>query len=56
MNNTNSYRDKKLSYRQGTARCVVPVEILPIAMQQCYSAETTYTTSPEKIEVTKLEG
>jgi len=27
--------DKKLSYRRGTARCVVSVEILPIAMQQC---------------------
>jgi len=28
-------RDKKLSYRRGTARCVVSVEILPIATQQC---------------------
>ena len=27
--------DKKLSYRRGTARCVVSVEILPIATQQC---------------------
>ena len=27
--------NKKLSYRQGTARCVVSIEILPIAMQQC---------------------
>jgi len=26
---------KKLSYRRGTARCVVSVEILPIATQQC---------------------
>jgi len=26
---------KKLRYRQGTARCVVSVEILPIATQQC---------------------
>jgi len=26
---------KKLSYRQGTARCVASVEILPIAKQQC---------------------
>jgi len=42
--------DKKLSYRRGTARCVVSVEILPIAMQQCS------TTSPEQIEVMKLEG
>jgi len=37
--------NKKLSYRRGTARCVVSVEILPIA-----------TTSPEQIEVMKLEG
>jgi len=27
--------NKKLSYRRGTARCVVSVEILPIAKQQC---------------------
>ena len=47
--------DKKLSYRRrGTARCVVSVEILPIATQQC--SETTCTTSPEQIEVMKLEG
>ena len=26
---------KKLSYRRGTARCVVSVEILPITTQQC---------------------
>ena len=26
---------KKLSYRRGTARCVVSVEILPIVKQQC---------------------
>ena len=26
---------KKLSYRRGTARCVVSVEILPFATQQC---------------------
>ena len=26
---------KKLSYRHGTARCVVSVEILPIVTQQC---------------------
>jgi len=31
----NSLRNKKLSYRRGTARCVVSVEILPIATQQC---------------------
>jgi len=28
-------RYKKLSYRRGTARCVVSIEILPIATQQC---------------------
>jgi len=27
--------NKKLSYRPGTAQCVVSVEILPTAMQQC---------------------
>jgi len=27
--------NKKLSYRRGTARCVVSVEILPIATQKC---------------------
>jgi len=27
--------DKKLSYRRGTARCIVSTEILPIATQQC---------------------
>jgi len=27
--------NKKLSYRRGTARCVVSIEILPIAIQQC---------------------
>jgi len=42
--------DKKLSYRRGTARCVVSVEMLPIATQQCS------TTSPEQIEVMQLEG
>ena len=26
---------KKLSYRRGTARCVVSVEILPIVTRQC---------------------
>ena len=45
-----SERCKKLSYRRGTTRCVVSVEILPIATQQCS------TTSPEQIEVMKLEG
>ena len=46
-------QNKKLSYRRGTARCVVSAEILPIATQQC---RTTCTTSPEEIEVMKLEG
>jgi len=27
--------NKKLSYHQGTTRCVVSVEMLPIATQQC---------------------
>jgi len=43
---------KKLSYRRGTARCVVSIEILPIATQQC---RTTYTTSPDQIDGMKLE-
>jgi len=30
-----SAKNKKLSYRRGTARCVVSIEILPIATQQC---------------------
>jgi len=42
--------DRKLSYRRGTARCFVSVEILPIATQHCS------TTSPEQIEVITLEG
>jgi len=29
-----TYTNKKLSYRWGTARCVVSVEILPVATQQ----------------------
>ena len=27
--------NKKLSYRRGNARCVVSIEILPTATQQC---------------------
>jgi len=27
--------NKKLSYRRGNAQCVVSIEILPIATQQC---------------------
>jgi len=44
---------KKLSYRRGTARCVVSVKICQLPRN---SAETTCTTSPEQIEVIKLEG
>jgi len=43
--------NKKLSYRRGTARCVVSVEICQLPRN---SAETTCTTSPEQIEVMKL--
>jgi len=35
MLHVNSKPNKKLSYRRVTARCVVSVEILPVAMQQC---------------------
>jgi len=42
-----------LCYRQGTTRCVVSVEILPVATQQCRNY--LYETSPEQIEVMKLE-
>ena len=44
--------NKKLSYRRGTARCVVSVEICQLPRN---SAETTCTTSPEQIEVMKLK-
>ena len=37
---------KKLSYRRGTARCVVSVEICQLTRN---SAETTCTTSPEQV-------
>jgi len=47
------FENKKLSYRRWTARCVVSVEILPIATQQC---RNSCITSPEQIEVMKLEG
>jgi len=30
-----NWKNKKLSYRRVTARCVVSIEILPIAKQQC---------------------
>ena len=45
-------KNKKLSYRRGTARCVVLVEICQF---QRNSAETTYTTSPDQIDGMKLE-
>ena len=45
--------NKKLSHRRGTARCIVSVEILPTATPQ---SRTTCRTSPEQIEVMKLEG
>jgi len=41
--------NKKLSYHRGTVRCVMSVEILRINTQQ------SSTTSPEQIEVMKLE-
>ena len=47
-------QDKKLSYRRGTARCVVSIEILPTATQQCRNYGT-YTTSPDQIDGMKLE-
>jgi len=47
-------QDKKLSYRRGTARCVVSIEILPTATQQCRNY-STYTTSPDQIDGMKLE-
>jgi len=50
--NKKTIRYKKLSYHRGTARCIVSVEILPITHA---SAQTTSTTSPEQIEVMKLE-
>ena len=40
---------KKLSYRRGTARCVVSCQL------PRNSAETTYTTSPDQIDGMKLE-
>ena len=33
--NLRAGKNKKLSYRRGTARCVMSIEILPIATQQC---------------------
>ena len=44
--------NKKLSYRRGTARCVLSVEICQF---QRNSAETTYSTSPGQIDGMKLE-
>jgi len=48
------YYNKKLSYRRETARCVVSVEILLIATQQC--RKYACNTSSEQIEVMKLAG
>ena len=57
--------NKKLSYRRGTARCVVSVEILLTATQQCrndlyfitsISSGLVQCSSPKEIEVMKLEG
>ena len=47
-----TYGPKKLSYRRGTARCVVSIEICKLPLN---SAETTYTTSPGQIDGMKLE-
>ena len=44
------FQDKKLSYRRGTARCVVSVEILP-TVQKLRVRQALI----EQIEVTKLE-
>jgi len=44
--------NKKFSYRRGTARCVVSIEIFQLPGN---SAETTYTTSPDQIDGIKLE-
>ena len=46
---------KKLGNRRGTARCVVSVEMKSCQLPR-NSTETTCTTSPEQIEVMKLEG
>ena len=48
---SDAWNNKKLSYRRGTARCVVSVEILPIATQQCINylydkSWTKYQLSP----------
>jgi len=43
--------NKKLRYRRGTARCVVSVEILPIAKQQCrkYLDDKSWTNRSYKV-------
>jgi len=48
--------NKKLSYRQGTARCVVSDCQLKSCQLPHNSTETTYTTSLEQIEDMKLKG
>ena len=45
--------NKKLSYRRGTARCVVSIEILPIATQQCrnYLYDKSWPNDGMKLEI-----
>jgi len=45
---TETTTNKKLSYRRGTARCVVSIEILPIATQQscCWHCWCPFATWP----------
>jgi len=45
--------NKKLSYCRGTARCVVSVEILPIATQQCRNY--LYNKSCTKYQLSLLD-
>ena len=44
---------KKLSYRRGAARCVVSVEILPIATQQC--SNYLYDKSRTKYQLSLID-
>ena len=53
-NASKSTQHKKLSYRRGTARCVVSVEILLVATQQCRNylydkSRTAYQLSIEPV-------
>jgi len=47
--------NKKLSYRRGTARCVVSVEILPIATQQCKTTSRPYDNSWTKYQLSLID-